>query len=76
MLKKYDLVRVSRYRYDTTEAMPEEVLKQFVGALGIVTNVYKGELHPYELIYVGKHHNKLSKKVGGMLWSEEELTAI
>lgn len=69
MHSKYDLVKV---------ISNNEHCRDFQGALGIVTIVHKSidNENLYELLFVGKHHNELSKRRGIPLFNNTELEGI
>lgn len=67
-LERYDLVIVAKSNDESTE--------EFVGALGVVTEVHEDFEYPYELIFVGKKLNVVSDKLGGLLWNDKQLEAI
>ena len=62
-IQKYDFVRVI-------------VEGKYNGAEGIVTDVKADEIYPYTILFIGKYHNELSYKLGGLLWRAKELKAI
>lgn len=63
MIEKYDLVRVKKFEN-----------KDFINGVGIITKVYDDNL--YKLIFIGKRLNKLSDRMGGILFSHLELEVI
>lgn len=71
-MQKYDLVKVIG---------TNKHCQDFFGALGIITKIHDDkvveDIGPlYELLYVGRHHNRLSKKEGIPLFKADELEGI
>ncbi|NLY44749.1 MAG: hypothetical protein GX053_01975 [Tissierella sp.] len=64
----HDLVKIKQAHDEDTE--------EFVGALGIISNIYDGNEYPYEILFVGKKLNERSKELGDLLWKSYQLEAV
>ena len=62
-LKQYDLVRVISFDDE-----------DMIGAEGVIESICHGNF--YHIIFIGKKHNELSKKVGGHLFTDDNLEVI
>ena len=68
MIDKYSLVKVVNIQDIDTEI--------FRYAIGIVTAVDLQNEYPYEVLFVGRELNELSKALGVLLWKENQLEVI